>query len=241
MNALLTIVLPCYNEAKSLTATVQRYAEIRGRTDFELILVDNGSKDETPAILAELSQRYPFIRTIQVVKNKGYGDGIWQGLQHSSGTWVGWSHADLQTDPADVFRAFDALKAASNPKRTLVKGARSGRALSEQIITWGMQTVALVALRRWFHEINAQPKVFHRDLLATVVNPPVDFNFDIYVLYQARRAGWRFSTIPVQFPPRQYGHSNWSKTWASKLRTIRRSMWFMLKLGVSRWRGPAEA
>lgn len=234
---MLSVILPCFNEAKGLLSIVQRYADSRGEVDIELILVDNGSKDETPSVMRQLAQEFSFVRPFRVVNNKGYGDGILQGLRQASGEWLAWSHADLQTDPADVLRAFCTLQAARDPRRTLVKGCRSGRAMSERIITWGMQMVALVLLRRRFHEINAQPKIFHRDLLAEMVAPPVDFNFDVYVLYQARRAGWRLATIPVQFPPRQYGHSNWSKTWGSKSRTIWRSLWFMVKLGGGLWHG----
>ncbi len=230
--SLLSIVLPCYNEARGLAALVQRYAEVKGDTDFELILINNGSKDNTEEVMANLRSRFPFVRTHTVIQNKGYGDGIWQGLQIARGEWIGWSHADLQTDPADVFRAHALLKQQPAPEQILVKGSRVGRALSEQIITWGMQAVASVLLRGAFHEINAQPKMFHRRLLPQIKAPPIDFNFDIYVLYQAKRAGWTFRSIPVQFPPRQYGYSNWSKTWGSKIRTIRRSISFMARLGL---------
>ena len=164
-----------------------------------------------------------------------WGDGIFTGLKEARGEVLAWSHADLQTDPADVFRALDLYRRMPDPQRLLVKGIRHGRRLSERVVSWGMKVAALVLLRRWMTEINAQPKLFHRDLLERISHPPVDFNFDVYVLYRARRFGWRFAGVHVRFPPRQYGQSNWAATWRSKVRTILRSIRFMFRLGAGLW------
>ncbi|MFM2090140.1 MAG: hypothetical protein RLZZ127_629 [Planctomycetota bacterium] len=231
----LSVVLPCYNEARGLRALVERYAAVRGDLDLELVLVDNGSTDDTQAVLAEVLPAHPWARCHRVVVNRGYGDGIRQGLESATGEWLAWSHADLQTDPADVIAAFRVLVAQPDPARTLVKGHRHGRALAERVITWGMEIMALALLHRRMTEINAQPKVFHRSLLDVVGRTPDDFNFDVCVLHRALLAGWSVRTIPVRFPPRQYGHSNWSRTFASRWRTIRRSMLFMARLGQGRW------
>lgn len=228
----LSVVLPCYNEARGIDKILQRFAAVGKGRDFQLILVDNGSVDNTQEVFTKLLPEYPFARSVRIAKNKGYGDGILAGLRDAQGELLAWSHADLQTDPGDVFRALDDYQQAGRPEKLLVKGRRHGRRLSERIISWGMQVVALFCLRRWIAEINAQPKLFHRSLLEHLPNPPVDFNFDVYVLYQARRHGWRLASIDVLFPPRPYGQSNWAATWRSKLRTIRRSMVYMFLLGA---------
>ena len=224
----LTVVLPCYNEVRGIEAILKRFAEVGAGQDFELILVDNGSLDNTPEVLCDLLSKYRFARSVRVAVNQGYGHGIWTGLQAARGEIVSWSHADLQTDPADLFRALKAYRHSAHPPATLIKGRRSGRRLSERVISLGMSTLATVIFRRRLSEINAQPKVFHRSLLAHLDRPPIDFNFDLYVLIVALRHGWRIDTIPVRFPPRQYGHSNWARTWRSKFRTIWRSMKYMV-------------
>jgi glycosyltransferase involved in cell wall biosynthesis len=226
----LSVVLPCYNEAKGLEALLARFAETSGSTSFELILVDNGSVDDTPQVLARLLPKYPFARSVRVAKNQGYGHGIWTGLQAARSEVLAWSHADLQTDPADIFHAWRIFRASPTPQRTLVKGSRHGRSWSERFISWGMQTFATLVLRTRLTEINAQPKMFHRDLLACLSNPPIDLNFDVYVLYAARKCGWRLASFPVAFPPRQHGHSSWATSWRSKLRTISRSMRYIVRL-----------
>ncbi len=228
----LTVVLPCYNESEGIASILDRFREVSSDRSFELILVDNGSTDRTPEVLAELLPRYPFARSVRVEKNRGYGHGIFTGLEAARGEILAWSHADLQTDPADVFRAWDVYRKADDATRLVVKGRRHGRRLGERAISRGMEIVALVLLRRWLPEINAQPKLFHRGILEHLGHPPIDFNFDVYVLYQARRHGWRIASIDVEFPPRPHGQSHWAATWSSKLRTIRRSMAYMFRLGL---------
>jgi glycosyltransferase involved in cell wall biosynthesis len=228
----LSVVLPCYNEAAGIASILDRFQVVGGDRPFELILVDNGSTDDTPQILADLLPRYPFARSVRVEKNRGYGDGIFTGLKAAQGEILAWSHADLQTDPADVFRAWDVYREATEPTRLLVKGRRRGRRFGEWLISRGMEIVALVLLRRWLSEINAQPKLFHRRLMEHVERPPIDFNFDVYVLYEAKRHGWRIRSIDVDFPPRPHGQSHWAATWSSKLRTIRRSVQYMFLLGL---------
>lgn len=226
----LSIVLPCYNEAMGLEALLKRFAETCGGTSFELILVDNGSVDDTQQVLARLLPQFPFARTVQVAKNQGYGHGILTGLQAATGDVLAWSHADLQTDPADIFHAWRIYRAAAVPQRTVVKGHRHDRSLSERIVSWGMQILATLLLRTRLTEINAQPKMFHRDLLSCLPNPPIDLNFDLYMLYAAKKCGWRLVNFPVAFPPRQHGHSSWATSWRSKARTIGRSVKYLLRL-----------
>jgi glycosyltransferase involved in cell wall biosynthesis len=226
------VVLPCYNEGPGIAAILKRFETAGKDTDFELVLVDNGSTDNTRQVMDELLPAYPFARCVRIDHNKGYGDGIFTGLRQARGEVLAWSHADLQTDPADVFRALDVYRKAHDPTHLLVKGRRHGRRLSERIISRGMQLVALLFLRRWMTEINAQPKLFHRRLLEHLPSPPIDFNFDVYVLYRALRHGWKLRHIDVRFPPREYGQSNWAASWGSRIRTIRRSIWYMFRVGM---------
>ncbi len=232
----LSVVLPCYNESASIPAIVGRFAEFASRGDFELILVDNGSTDGTPQVLAGVLAGNAFARSVRVEKNRGYGDGILTGLRAARGEVLAWSHADMQTDPGDVFRALQLYESDADRKRVLIKGNRRGRALGQRAISRGMEVVALVLLRRRMTEINAQPKLFHRSLLDHLPNAPIDFNFDVYVLYEALRHGWHVRTIEVEFPPRRHGQSHWAATFRSRARTIRRSMVFMFRLGTGIWR-----
>ena len=195
---ILNVILPCYNESKGFANILTRFEECGQGVDFELILVDNGSTDDSPAVLAALLPSYPFARSVRVEKNVGYGHGILTGLKGARGELLAWSHADLQTDPADVFRALQLYKNDTNAMPRLVKGRRHGRSWQERIISHAMEIVAFLLLRTKLTEINAQPKLFHRRLLENLPHPPTDFNFDVYVLHQARQR-WRIERWMLNF------------------------------------------
>ncbi len=226
-----SIVVPCYNEAENLPNLIARFCAIRDdASDWELILVDNGSKDVTAAVLArELSApERSFIRVVTVPSpNVGYGHGIMTGLRAAKGDVLGWTHADGQTPPSDVLRAFDVLTASPDPSRTIVKGRRRNRPVKDVLFTTGMQAVATVILRASLADINGQPKVFPRALLELAAAPPVDLSLDLYFLYVARQAGFDVRTIDVHFADREHGESKWAFNWRSKARNIARSVKFM--------------
>lgn len=99
----LSIVVPCYNEAENIPKLLAAYAEVITRNDLEIILVNNGSTDETAQVLMQLLPRYEsFLKVVTVPVNQGYGFGILEGLRAATGEFIGWTHGDLQTPPRDV-------------------------------------------------------------------------------------------------------------------------------------------
>src|SRR5688572_7995477 len=104
-----SIVVPCWNEAANLPSLISRFCEIRRPdSDWELVLVDNGSTDDTAEVLAKelVSSERAFIRVATVKPpNVGYGHGILTGLRAAKGSFLAWTHADGQTPPSDVLRA----------------------------------------------------------------------------------------------------------------------------------------
>ena len=77
----LSIVVPCYNEEQNIPLILERFGEVITREDIEVILVDNGSTDDSALVLAELLPKYPFAKTSRVEVNQGYGYGILHGLK----------------------------------------------------------------------------------------------------------------------------------------------------------------
>lgn len=234
------LVLPCYNEAKSLQVLIdraRRAAQEAGYSsqEFGLVLVENGSKDNSREVLAQLAadpERAPWFRMVPVDINQGYGFGLWQGLSATTAEYVGWSHADQQCDPADAFRALEIIRKEPDA-RILVKGVRRGRDWKDRIVSRVFEILAWIILGSWIREVNAQPKVFSRELLSHLPQPPKTFAFDLYVLHQALRSGYRFRTISVLFPPRVHGVSNWAATFVGRYRTILGMIRYMLELRSS--------
>ncbi len=223
----LSIVLPCYNEAENLPGLVERYREVWQDLPAELILVNNGSTDRTAEVLDELlkNPNYSFASSVLVPINKGYGHGIFTGLQSAKGEFLAWSHADMQCSPEDPFKGFALLQQQSDPKKWIIKGLRAKRDAQSMLVTNVMGMLSTMVLWRKLTDINAQPKVFHRDLMHNLVAPPVGFPFDLYVLFMARKRGMQIKTFPVIFGVRAHGESKWAFSFLSRWRTI----WGMIK------------
>jgi glycosyltransferase involved in cell wall biosynthesis len=210
MNNKLSVVIPCYNEEKNLPHIVAKLKAILRDKEHEVcevILVDNGSTDNSAQVFVDLLKGIEEnIRVVKVDKNQGYGYGILYGLQQASGSYLAWTHADLQTDPADVFKALDIyLLAPKHP--ILVKGYRRNRKLSEAFFSWCMGLISSVFLKARLTEINAQPKLFHRDFYEAIVkDAPYDFSLDLYFLFKAKKQGLILD-FPVFFLPRLYGEA----------------------------------
>ena len=111
----LSIIIPAYNEAVHLEEVISRIARTLDRSgiDYEIRIVNNGSRDRTKAIIEKLGRDFPRIIGIDLEKNQGYGGGIIAGLSGARGAVLGWTHADGQADPEDVIRLYKKMRSKS--------------------------------------------------------------------------------------------------------------------------------
>lgn len=101
---LVSVVIPCFNEEAVIQATYRRMVEVLGSLldiEFELVFVDDGSRDRTPAILRSLQAADPRVRTVLFSRNFGHQIAVTAGIEHASGDAVVLIDADLQ-DPPEV-------------------------------------------------------------------------------------------------------------------------------------------
>jgi len=223
-----SLIIPCYNEAANLPLLLDRCKEVAHRPGVEVILVDNGSTDNSPEILVSLLSQYPGCRSVRVEKNQGYGFGILTGLRAATGDILGWTHADMQTDPQDALRCLEYFKKLG--PNCFVKGRRYGRPLGDVAFTIGMSFFETLLLGKPLCDINAQPTMFSRQFFETWYEPPHDFSLDLYAYYQAHLAGLDIHRFPVFFGKRAYGVSHWNENWSAKWKYIRRTLSFSVQL-----------
>ena len=110
-----SIVIPCFNEECNLELLLKSLIKIHKKESLEIIIVDNGSTDNSQQLLADLTKKIKInnLKIVSIKKNIGYGHGIMSGLKACSGDFLGWTHADLQTDVVDVLKGFDLIKSSS--------------------------------------------------------------------------------------------------------------------------------
>ena len=232
---MVSIVIPCYNEERNIPMILERFQQAITTECMEVILVNNGSTDNSACVLEGLLPSFPFARSVLVPVNKGYGYGIVQGLKAAAGDFVGWTHADMQTDPRDVVKAYHILSENKWNCGMYVKGNRKGRNVADQFFTIGMSAFETLYLGRWLYDVNAQPNIFSRKFFESLENPPSDFALDLYVLYMAKVRNLQIKRFDVQFPPRIYGSSHWNTGLGAKWKFIKRTIMFsgkMKKAGI---------
>lgn len=228
----LSVIVPCYNEEKNLPEIIRGFNELlHGKPWVEVLLVNNGSTDGSANVFEQELNALPHrqIRVVKVPVNKGYGYGIVQGLEQATGNVLAWTHADGQTDPADVLRAFEVYRQANNPL-LVVKGERKKRGAGAAFFTWGMQVVTNILLRSRLNDINAQPKLFSRPFYNTIKeNAPNDFSLDVYLLFHAEKKG-TIRTIPVEFKKRLYGEAKGGGSFRTRIKLVKRTFRYLFSL-----------
>jgi len=227
----LSIIVPCYNEEKNIPLILEKFQSVINRDDVEVLLVNNGSTDNSQTIFDKLVPKYSFARVIKVEVNQGYGFGITSGLNEAQGEFIGYTHADMQTDPADVLKALEIIEKQEDPKNCYVKGDRKGRPLFDQFFTIGMSAFESIYLGKKLWDINAQPNIFHRSFFESIKKScPKDFSLDLYLLYMAKKKELDLIRFNVIFPERIHGSSSWNDGFASKWKFIKRTLDFSVKL-----------
>ncbi len=121
----LSVVVPVFNEEESVEPLCARLHEVLpalGRT-YEIVLVDDGSRDGTWPKLVELSRRFPRLRLVRFRRNFGQTAAMSAGFDHARGEFIVTMDADLQNDPADIPKLLEHM----TPEVDVVSGWRKDR------------------------------------------------------------------------------------------------------------------
>lgn len=128
---MLSVVVPVRNEAENILPLIEEiHAALESRWDFEVIYVDDGSTDATPARLTEAKARFPRLRVLRHKASCGQSTAIWTAANAAKGRWIITLDGDGQNDPADVPALVEiALASESDPasRLHLVTGIRRKR------------------------------------------------------------------------------------------------------------------
>ncbi len=224
MSAKFSIIIPCYNEASNIPEIISQIEILCNQQSFEFIFVNNGSTDESEEILSStLSEN---IKVIHLPQNAGYGGGIKAGIQQARGQFIGWIHADLQYSLIDSLSSLGFF----TKNFAFIKGKRRGRKRIQSILTLIMSLFESLLFRCNLNDINAQPTVFHRDLLQHASNMPDDFSIDLYTYLMARKFGFSICRFEVIFAERKHGKSSWNTGVKSVFRMSTRTIRYSLSL-----------
>src|SRR6185503_5629398 len=95
---------PAYNDGGTIASLVIRAVQVASRltSDFEVIVVNDGSTDTTKDIAEELARTYPQVRVIHHTRNRGYGGALRTGFAEATGALIAYTDGDAQYDPSEL-------------------------------------------------------------------------------------------------------------------------------------------
>lgn len=198
---LLSVIVPAYNESKTIRQILEKINNVD--LDKEIIVIENGSTDDTGKILREIP--FPNLKVIHHLTNRGKGGAVLTGLAHAQGDYVIIQDADLEYDPGDYPKLMDAVR---DDGADLILGARfvNGHQglfvhrLGNKFLTGLLNVLFCAQLNDYATCYKlARKATFDRlDLKAA------GFNFDVEVICNALKKKMRLKQIPVSYYPRSY-------------------------------------
>ena len=228
-----SLVLPCYNEEKNIAFICSEFLELPlEKFKAELILVNNGSRDATKIEIEKAiknnNSKNIIIKLVDLKTNQGYGGGISEGLKEAKGDYIGWAHADLQTPLIDFYKLFEMIK---DKKNILGKGYRINNRGFDGIVSRLHENLASLILGAKMREINAQPKIFNKEIMKYFKKMPRKWTtLDTYIFYVCLKNNIEIKTINVVFNTRKFGESKWKNNFFNFFSHIIFNIFYLFKL-----------
>jgi dolichol-phosphate mannosyltransferase len=220
----LSIVVPAKDEAKCLPHLVEEIARAfrpltRPRTlgprlaGFEMVVVDDGSTDGTPEVLAELMVKYPELRSIRLARNVGQSSATIAGFRAARGEWVAVLDADLQNRPEDLARLWDAV-----PGYDAALGWRTSRqdCWSKRVLSRIANRVRNRVLGQAIRDTGCSVRIFRRELALRL---PAFQGVHRFIGPLLLREGCLIVQVPVEHRPRLHGRSHYN-LWNRSIRVV---------------------
>jgi glycosyltransferase involved in cell wall biosynthesis len=203
----LTAFFPAYNDQHTIEDIVRTAAdEIRRITDdFEVLVVDDGSKDQTGAILDRLTTELPFLRVIHHESNLGYGAALITGFKNAKKDLIFYTDGDGQYDVREVHNLLAQLK----PNVDLVNGYKVKRADAwYRVFIGGVYRRAMrYAFRLSIRDVDCDFRLFRRYIFDTISLESRSGVICVEMAKKFEEARFRMVEIPVSHYPRLHGRS----------------------------------
>ncbi len=203
----ISIIVPAYNEAESLPVLIEEIREnLAGTFDnYEIIIINDGSTDQTQKVIEDLFQKYPdYIIGIEQRRNFGKADGLKAGFEEAQGRFVVTMDADLQDDPKEISRFVNKI----NEGYDLVSGWKQNRKDSfiknKTSKIYNFFTCYFSGIK--LHDFNCGFKAYRGD---TVKNLDLYGQLHRYIPVMLGSQGYKIAEIPVNHRKRKFGKTKY--------------------------------
>lgn len=221
----LSVVVPVFNEEDNVAPLIEEIvAALRGKIAFEIVYVDDCSRDATPDRLGQALAFYPELRALRHATQSGQSTAVRSGVKAARGDWIATLDGDGQNDPADIPKLL-AARDAGEAATKLYAGWRVNRqdSGSKRWASKWANAIRSRLLNDATPDTGCGIKLFER---AAFLDLPYFDHMHRFLPALMQRAGWRTVSVPVNHRPRTAG--------VSKYNNLRRAL-----VGISDLRGMA--
>jgi dolichol-phosphate mannosyltransferase len=206
VSAGLSLVIPAYNEAACIRHAVEEadLALAGLASDYEILVVDDGSQDNTAEVVRAAVQARPRVRLLQHTENRGYGAALRTGFEAARFDRIAFTDADCQFDLSDLACLVPHTDACS-----LAVGYRIDRqdAWSRRLYSRGYNLLVRTLLGTTVRDCDCALKVFRKEALARLLPRTKGFFVNAEMLTRARQLGYGVAELGVRHRPRMRGRS----------------------------------
>jgi dolichol-phosphate mannosyltransferase len=205
----LSVVVPVFNEQDNIPPLLAEIAAaLRGHADFEIVYVDDASRDGSIDVLAAAKAEYPELRVIRHASQSGQSTAIRNGVKAARGAWIATLDGDGQNDPADIPKLL-AMRDESPAAIRLFAGWRVNRqdSGSKRWASKWANAIRSRLLRDETPDTGCGIKLFER---AAFLDLPYFDHMHRYLPALMQRAGWQVRSVPVNHRPRGTGVSKYN-------------------------------
>lgn len=224
----ISFFLPCYNEEKNVKKSVTEVKKVLEKIadKWEIIIVDDGSKDKTGAIADDLSNKIKRVHVVHNRPNKGYGGALKSGFEASQYEWVAFADSDGQFDYSEIVKFIEKQKQTNADLVLGVRGKRADSFMRKLFTLVWSKILPRVLLGLRVTDYSCGFKLIRKSVYESV-QPLVGEEkvTQIELLTKAQRKGYTFAEIKVKHLPRQFGHQT-----GADLKVIIKSIKDLLKL-----------
>lgn len=203
----LSVFYPCYNDAKIMPYLILKTYQVLPSVakKSEVIVVNDGSTDDSFSVLRSLRKKYPSLRIINHSKNLGYGQALISGFRKARYTWVFYTDGDGQYDPEDLSRL---VKKVSD-QTGVVNGYKRGRQDNVvRILVGSLYNRIMHQLYQLpIKDIDCDFRLIRRSLLTKIKLTSSSGTICLELIYKLKKAGARFREAGVHHYPRPFGVS----------------------------------
>jgi len=205
----LSVVVPVHNERDNIVPLLTEIvAALRGKADFEVVYVDDASKDDSLAVLTAAKAQFPELRVLRHLQQSGQSTALRTGIKAARGAWIATLDGDGQNDPADIPKLI-ALRDQAAPAIRLFAGWRVNRqdSGSKRWASKAANAIRSRLLRDATPDTGCGIKLFER---AAFLDLPYFDHMHRYLPALFQRAGWEVRSVPVNHRARGAGTSKYN-------------------------------